>query len=102
MLHVDRSAALAKAGVKPTLIYAGAHKVDGFSLQVLPEDACARIQAAVDGVYALFVRSVATHRGLTDAAVRATEGGVLMGQAAVVAGLAHRVGTVDHAMALLN
>jgi signal peptide peptidase SppA len=98
-MHVDRSGAHAKAGVKPTLLHAGAHKVDGNSLAALPDDARARIQAQIDGVYDLFVSSVAKHRkGLDASAVRATEAGVFMGQAAVDAKLADAVGTLDEVM----
>lgn len=102
-MHVDRSAAHAKAGVKPTLLHAGAYKVDGNSLAALPDDARARIQAQIDGVYNLFVSSVAKHRkGLDAAAVKATEAGVFMGQAAVDAKLADAVGTLDDVMSDLH
>jgi signal peptide peptidase SppA len=102
LLHIDRSAALAKAGVKPTLIYAGAHKVDGASIMALPEDARARLQAEVDEIYDLFVKTVATHRGLTQKAVRATEAGIFQGKSAVEAGLADQVGTLDDALAFVT
>ena len=102
MMHLDRSAALGKAGVKPTLIHAGAHKVDGHSAQPLADDARARLQARIDGAYDLFVGSVVSHRPMTDAAVRGTEAGVFMGAEAVKIGLADRVGTLDDAHADLR
>ncbi len=102
MLHIDRSAAMAKAGLKPTLIHAGAYKVDGSAMAPLEDAARARIQASIDGVHDLFVGAVAKHRGLDPAAVRATEGGVLMGQGAVDAGLADRLGSFDTALALFK
>jgi len=98
MLHLDRSEAMASRGVKPTLIYAGAHKVDYSSLRALPDDARARLQAGVDDLYDLFVQTVASHRGLLEKDVRATEGGVLMGRAAVEAGLADQVGGFEDAI----
>ena len=100
MLHLDRSAANQKAGVKPTLIHAGAYKVDGHSSQPLDDDARGRLQARIDGTYDLFVSSVAAHRPMTEAAVRATEAGVFMGASAVEAGLADRIGTRADALAL--
>ena len=100
MLHLDRSAALAKAGVKPTLIHAGKYKVDGTSIQALPADAKARIQKSIDGFYALFVSHVARLRKIDPAAVMATEGGILLGQDAVAAGLADKVGDFDAALKL--
>ena len=101
MMHVDRSAALGKAGLKPTLIHAGAHKVDGHSTAPLADDVRDRLQARIDGAYDLFVGSVVSHRPMTDAAVRATEAGVFMGAEAVKIGLADRVGTLDDAVASL-
>ncbi len=102
MMHMDRSAALAKAGLKPTVIHAGAHKADLSSLRELPDDARARLQAHVDETYGLFVSTVAEARELDPDAVRATEGGVLMGQSAVAAGLADRTGTLDDCFALID
>ena len=101
MMHVDRSAALGKAGVKPTLIHAGAYKVDGHSTQPLADDVRDRLQARIDGAYDLFVGSVVSHRPMTDAAVRGTEAGVFMGAEAVKIGLADRVGTLADALATL-
>jgi signal peptide peptidase SppA len=102
-LHMDRSAAVEKAGLKPTLLHAGAYKIDGSPFAALPDDARARIQASIDGVYDLFVASVAQHRkGLDAAAVRATEAGVFMGQAAVDAKLADAVGTLQDVFADLK
>jgi ClpP class serine protease len=101
-VHVDRSEALAQAGLKPTLIQAGAFKTDYSGLRALPPDAKTRIQSSVDEMHGLFVRTVARHRGLSEAAVRATEGGMFMGRAAVSAGLADGVGTFDDAMRFLQ
>lgn len=101
-MHVDRSEQIAKSGVRPTLLHAGAYKVDGHPLAALPDDARARIQAQIDDVYALFVDTVAAHRPMTAAAVRQTEAGVLMGQRAVDVGLADAVGSLDDVFAFLN
>ena len=102
MMHMDRSAALQKAGLKPTLIHAGAHKADMSPLRELPEESRARLQGFVDETYGLFVSTVAESRKLDPEAVRATEGGVLMGAAAVKAGLADSTGTLDDCFAIID
>ena len=103
MLHVDQSEKLAKAGVKPTLIFAGDHKVDGHSLGPLPDGVQADMQAKVDQFYGLFVDAVAAGRPGMDAdAIRATQARTFIGQAAVDVGLADHVGTFDDALASLK
>jgi len=101
-LHLDRSAALKTRGVRPTLLHAGAYKTDGNSLQALPDDARARIQAQIDGVYGLFLDSVGLHRPpLGREGARATNAGLFLGARAVDAGLADRVGGLDAVRAAL-
>ena len=92
-MHLDRSAAMAKKGVTPTLLHAGTYKVDGHPFAALPDAARGRIQSRIDGMYGLFLASVGAHRpklGIEGA--RATQAGVFMGAQAVEAGLADRVG----------
>jgi len=95
MRHVDMSQAIANEGYRVTQVYAGANKVLGNPYEPLPEAARASIQAEIEGIYELFVESVARNRGMDVAAVRATEASVYRGQAAVDAGLADRVTTAD-------
>lgn len=103
MLHLDQSARLAEAGVKPTLVFAGAHKVDGNPFEALPEGVRADLQAEVDGFYEQFVASVAAGRpGMSEAAIRATEARIYVGEDAVKAGLADGVSTLDELVAELN
>lgn len=102
LVHRDRSQAMAKAGIKATLIHAGAHKVDGSDLQPLDADARARIQSYVDQTYQLFVDHVVQMRGLEPDAVRANQGGLRIGAAAVEDGLADEVSSMDGAFAYLN
>lgn len=71
--HADFSKALDEAGIKVTLIYAGAHKADGNEYAPLPESVRADFQAEIDAIYAQFVPVVAKGRGLGPDAVRATE-----------------------------
>jgi signal peptide peptidase SppA len=97
VLHADFSRKLDEEGITPTLIFAGAHKVDGNPFAPLPDTVRADIQAEVDAFYDLFLRTVAEGRGqrMTADAARATEARVFIGAAAVAAGLADRVGTFE-------
>ena len=103
MLHLDFSKFLSEEGIKPTLIFAGAHKVDGNPFEPLPEDVRGEFQRAIDSFYAQFVATVAAgRRGLSEQAVRATEARVFKGEEAVSAGLADAVGTFEEVLAELS
>lgn len=103
MLHLDISEFLAGVGVKPTLIFAGAQKVDGNPYAPLPDDARVRFKAEVDQLYGLFVQTVAAgRRGLTDKAIRATEGRVFMGAEAARLGLVDSLGTLEDVVTALG
>ncbi len=94
-LHMDRSQSYMKRGVTPTLLHAGAFKVDGNSLSPLEPVARARIQSQIEDVYDLFLDSVAKHRPkLGRDGARQTEAGIFLGKKAVDAGLADRVGDI--------
>lgn len=94
-LHVDRSRAMETAGLKPTLIHAGAHKIDGNSLHPLDGPARGRIQRHIDDVYRLFVSTIGRHRPtLGESGARATDAAIYLGQRAVAAGLVDRTGTL--------
>lgn len=101
-IHADLSGALDKAGITPTLIFAGARKVDGNPYQALSEEARHTMQAEVDQLYQQFVSIVAAGRPkLSPATIRATEARTYIGVEAVKAGLADEVGTFETALALL-
>jgi signal peptide peptidase SppA len=104
LLHLDRSGELDQKGVKPTLIHAGAHKVDGNSFGPLSESVRASMQVEVDKIYNLFLEAVAAGRGarLDKRAARQTEARVFLGQDAVELGLADRVGTFEDVLASLS
>lgn len=104
LLHADYSESLAAEGVKPTLIFAGAHKVDGNPFEPLSDAVKADIQAEVNAFYEKFLGTVALGRGdrmNTDRA-RATEARTFIGEEAVKAGLADRVGTFESVLADLS
>jgi signal peptide peptidase SppA len=103
MVHLDYSRFLAEEGIKPTLIFAGAHKVDGNPFEPLPEAVRADFQREVDQVYSLFVDTVAAgRRKLSKKAIRETEARIYAGQDAVDAGLADAVGTFEDVLAELQ
>lgn len=104
MLHLDRSAEMAAKGVRPTLIHAGAHKVDGNPFEQLSEEVRATMQRDLDAMHARFLETVALGRGtrLTAAAARATEAKTFIGRDAIAAGLADRFGTVEEILAELS
>lgn len=104
MLHADYSKWLAKEGVDPTLIFAGAHKVDGNPFEPLPVDVRDELQGEVTAFYNLFLETVAKGRGnrLTAEAARATEARTFIGRAAVEAGVADRLGTFEDVLSELT
>jgi len=87
-LHVDQSVRDAQDGYRFTAIFAGDRKNDFSPHAPLSDTAAVRLQAEVDRLYGLFVRHVATMRGLSEDTVRATEAGLFFGPEAVQAGLA--------------
>ena len=104
LLHADFSRNLDKEGITPTLIFAGDHKVDGNPFEPLPESVRTDLQAEVDAFYDLFVRNVAQGRGGRTSAdmARATQARMFIGEAAVAAGLADKVGTFDSVLSDLS
>ncbi|HHR6096857.1 TPA: S49 family peptidase, partial [Providencia alcalifaciens] len=64
MAHANREQQLAQTGVDITLIYSGAHKVDGNAFQALPERVRADFQRQIDEARTLFVQKVAGYLGV--------------------------------------
>lgn len=103
LLHLDRSAQAEKQGVKPTLIFAGAHKADGNPYQPLSDAVQEDLQALVNRSYEMFVAAVAQGRkGLTADAIRATEARMFMGAEAVKAGLVDAVASFEDVLTDIN
>jgi signal peptide peptidase SppA len=103
MMHADHSHRLHDAGIVPTLIYSGAHKVDGNPLEKLTDDVKANLKAEIDRFYDLFVGTVAQGRpGMTNDTIRATEARTFIGADAVAAGLADAVGSFESVLADLT
>ena len=97
LMHADYSRAIDKAGITPTLIHAGRHKVDGSPYKPLPKGVRADLQKEVDAFYSMFLESVAAGRGarLTADAARKTEARTYIGAAAKKAGLVDDIGSFD-------
>ena len=97
MMHADYSRALDRAGITPTLIHAGAHKVDGNPYSPLDAETKARLQGEVDNMREDFVQAVATGRGrrMSAKAARDTEAGVFTGKDAKAIGLVDDLATFD-------
>ena len=103
LLHGDFSRKLDKEGITPTLIFAGAHKVDANPFEPLSDAVRADLQAEVNHFYDLFVETVAAgRRGVSPKAIRATEARTFIGAEAVAVGLADDVGTFESALADLT
>lgn len=97
--HVDYSKAMDENGIKITFIHAGSHKVDGNPYEPLPEDVKNRMQARIDGLYDIFVSTVARNLGIGEDAVRATEALTYSAEEAVSIGFAHEIRAIDDAVA---
>ncbi|EON4836028.1 S49 family peptidase, partial [Escherichia coli] len=88
MSHVSYAGHLAQAGVDITLIYSGAHKVDGNQFEALPAEVRQDMQQRIDAARRMFAEKVAMYTGLSVDAVTGTEAAVFEGQSGIDAGLA--------------
>ncbi len=97
LMHADYSRALDRAGVTPTLIHAGKHKVEGNPYAPLDADTKARLQAEVESMRDDFTEAVAAGRGsrFSAAAARDTEAAIFDGKEAKALGLVDDVATFD-------
>jgi signal peptide peptidase SppA len=102
-IHKDLTAALEAEGVKVTAISAGKYKLEGADFIPLSDEYRAFLEERVAEAYGWFTKDVATYRGATVAQVKGGfgEGRMLRGKAAVDAGLADRVGSIEDALARL-
>jgi signal peptide peptidase SppA len=98
-MHTDISKMLASAGVVTTLLYAGAHKIDGNPFEALSKEDKALFQQSIEESYTLFVNAVAARRPIGAEAARATEARVYRAEEAtelkLVDGVKSLQGTLD-------
>lgn len=93
-MHTDMSEALDEAGLKVTILKAGAHKADFNPVEPLPEDVANRYLAEIEAVREMFCTTVAAQRAgrLSYKDAMATEAATYQGEAAVTTGLADATG----------
>ncbi len=97
-LHLDYSAFLAKAGIKPTFISAGKGKTDGNPYEPLSAEAQAKLVLEIQRLYGEFVARVAAGRKMGESAIIKLGADCFEGsKAALGAGLADVAGTVESA-----
>lgn len=96
-IHQDLSEALAKAGVKPTVIQAGRYKTELHPFGPLSKEALDYHQGVVNAHYDMFVDAVARGTGVAASKVKSDfgEGRVLMAKPALNVGMIDRVATFD-------
>ena len=104
MVHMDHSGELKKKGVKPTILQKGANKTHGHPFGPLDGAAMSALNEMMTILYDQFLKTVEAGRGarLDAAAARATEAGIFVGQQAIDAGVADRIGTFDEVLAELQ
>lgn len=102
--HTDMSAAMAKAGVKTTLVSAGDYKVERNPFEPLNDAAKAEMQQRVDAIYVDFVQAVADGRNVSTETVLSDfgQGRLVMSARAVEIGMADSVATYDQTLARLQ
>lgn len=98
--HTDVSGAEAQYGVKTTLVTAGRYKAAANPYEPLSNDGMAVLQGLVDGIYTVFVDTVAKNRGVSAENVieNMADGRIFMGDQAIEAGLADGYMTVSEAV----
>lgn len=103
-MHIDYSKNNEMVGVKPTYISAGKYKIEGNPDSPLDDEARGYMQVRVDEYYDAFAAAVARFRGASPADVRNGygEGRTLGAAAAVKAGMADRIETLDQTIARLK
>jgi len=98
--HTDLSEALAKEGVKPTLITAGDYKAEANPFEPLTDEAREELQAGVDHFFDLFVGDVAKGRAVGKKVVKADfgKGRLLRAPQAAEVGMVDGIETSEEAL----
>lgn len=100
-VHDDVSAALEKVGIKRTLIAEGKFKGEGAPFQPLSEEALAFRKERAKLYYDRFVGRIASNRNVSASAVMNGfgQGRMVDAEAAIAAGMADRIATLDQTIA---
>jgi signal peptide peptidase SppA len=88
MGHSNYAGNLEQEGIEITLIFSGAHKVDGNPWGKLPEDVRDTFQQKMDAIRQTFAEKVSAYTGLSVKAVLDTEAAVYTGKESITVGLA--------------
>lgn len=92
---IDETAALEASGIDVHVFRDPPGKAAGSAVRPVAELADERTASEVRSAASRFTAAVVKHRGMTERKVRGLDGDVLTGQAAVDAGLADKVGTLE-------
>lgn len=98
MIHMDHTAALAEAGIKPTIIRSRANKYKGSSLEPLDAKTQDRMQTEVDAFDLMFAGLVLARRPGAAKAIEYLAGETAMAADAVRLGLADGIATLSQAL----
>lgn len=99
-VHVDATAAAEQDGLKFTLVRDPSGKAAGSAYEKLGDTARARIERDVEDLSARFAAAIAERRGIAASKLRALDADVLQGAAAVKAGLADGVATLEQVISM--
>lgn len=88
MGHSNYAGNLEQEGIEITLIFSGAHKVDGNPYGKLPKDVRDSLQQKMDAIRQMFAEKVSAYTSLSVKAVLDTEAAVYTGRESVDVGLA--------------
>ncbi|MCK5236462.1 MAG: S49 family peptidase, partial [Deltaproteobacteria bacterium] len=95
--HYDYSQYDEKMGVKKTYIYQGKYKGMAREAEPLSKEGKALIQGEIDGLYGIFIDSIAKNLGISskDALNKTEDSKVFNSKEALERGLIHSIGTLD-------
>lgn len=99
---LSRTEQLQQEGIDVRVVTSGAEKAFGHPAVPITDAAVARVRERVDAAAEMLIAEIATSRpSLVAEQQRALDGGVRQGRAAVAAGLADRIGTLESVLASL-
>lgn len=100
-MHIDRSGADEKAGVKRTMLSAGKYKRIASDEKPLSDEGREYLQQRVDHYYTLFVDAVAENRSMSveDVLENLADGSTHIGKEALARGFVNFVGNMEFALA---
>lgn len=95
--HVDRSKALANAGLRITHIFSGSFKTAGVDSEPLTDEAKDYIQTQVDIAYGIFANDISRHRSMSATRIQEMESKIYFAEQAEQEGLIDGIGSITEA-----